>query len=45
VATHLHLADSIEPTTQYLVATRLLAAGPLTWVQILTEENTWEQLK
>jgi hypothetical protein len=45
VATHLHLADIIEPTTQYLVATQFLAAGPLTWVQTLTEVNTWEQLK
>jgi hypothetical protein len=33
VATHLHLADISEPTTQYLVATQFLAAGPLTWVQ------------
>jgi hypothetical protein len=40
VATHLHLAEIIEPTTQYLVATQFLAPGPLTWVQTLTEVNT-----
>jgi hypothetical protein len=45
VATHLHLAEIIEPTTQYLVATQFLAPGPLAWVQTLTEVNTWEQLK
>jgi Retrotransposon gag protein len=45
VATHLHLAEIIEPTTQYLVATQFLAPGPLTWVQTLTEVTTWEQLK
>jgi Ty3 transposon capsid-like protein len=45
VATHLHLADIVEPTTQYLVATQFLASGPLTWVQTLSEVNTWEQLK
>jgi hypothetical protein len=27
VATHLHLAEIIEPTTQYLVATQFLAPG------------------
>jgi hypothetical protein len=27
------------------VATQFLAPGPLTWVQTLTEVNTWEQLK
>jgi hypothetical protein len=43
--THLHLADIIEPTIQYLVATQFLAPGPLTWVQTLSEVNTWEQLK
>jgi hypothetical protein len=45
VATHLHLADIIEPTAQYLVATQFLAPGPLTSVQTLTEVNKWEQLK
>jgi hypothetical protein len=45
VATHLLLAVIVEPTTQYLVATQFLALGPLTWVQTLTEVNTWEQLK
>jgi hypothetical protein len=30
VATHLHLADIIEPATQYLVATQFLAPRPLT---------------
>jgi hypothetical protein len=45
VATHLHLAEIIEPTTQYLIATQFLAPDPLTWVQTLTEVNTWEQLK
>jgi Retrotransposon gag protein len=45
VATHLHVAEIIEPTTHYMVATKFLAPGPLTWVQTLTEVNTWEQLK
>jgi Retrotransposon gag protein len=45
VATHLHLAEIVEPTTQYLVATQFLAPGPLTWVQTLTDVNTWEQRK
>jgi Retrotransposon gag protein len=42
VATHLHLAEIVETTTQYLVATQFLPPGPLTWVQTLTEVNTWE---
>jgi Ty3 transposon capsid-like protein len=45
VATHLHLAEIIEPTTQYMVATQFLEPSPLTWVQTLTHVNTWEQLK
>jgi hypothetical protein len=45
VATHLHLAEIIEPTTQCLVASQFLTPGPLTWVQTLTEVNTREQLK
>jgi Retrotransposon gag protein len=45
VATHLHLAEIVEPITQYLVATQFLVPGPLTWVQKLTEVNTWEQLE
>jgi hypothetical protein len=45
VATHTYLAEIIEPTTQYMVATQFLAPGPLTWVQTLTEVSTWEQLK
>jgi hypothetical protein len=45
VATHLHLAEIVEPTPKYMVATQFLAPGPLTWVQTLTEVNTWEQLK
>jgi hypothetical protein len=38
-ATHLHLAEIIDPTTQYIFATKFLAPGPLTWVQALTGVN------
>jgi hypothetical protein len=45
VETHLQLASINDPEVQFLVATQFLSAVPLTWVQTLTNVNTWAALK
>jgi hypothetical protein len=45
VDTHLQLASISNPSTQFLVAAQFLVAGPLSWVQTLTEVATLSDLK